>query len=163
MVKTEGVSLFSQQHKPSEIKSLKNAKSCYRPDFQFFIIFVKVTEAGQVRSWGQDGRGEPHIWRALVEKTCESDGKTLIQVCECITNGESCLTDTKTASVPGKAVTLGQKSQFYSLLSSWPCSTSPLSVLIPLENCQVILPYQSHTVQHLFPPKCHLCLFLLYI
>lgn len=45
-VKTEGVSLFSQQQKPSEIKFLKNAKSHYGPDSQVFIIFVKVTEAG---------------------------------------------------------------------------------------------------------------------
>lgn len=45
MVKTEGVSMFSQQHKSSEIKSLKNAKSCNGHDSQFFIIFVNITEA----------------------------------------------------------------------------------------------------------------------
>lgn len=37
-----------------------------------------------------------------MERNHESDGKTPIQVCGWITNGELCLTDIKTASVPGK-------------------------------------------------------------
>lgn len=46
-------------------------------------------------------KGALHL-KSFNEKNHDSDGKTPIQVCGCIKNGESCLTDIKTASVPGK-------------------------------------------------------------
>lgn len=68
----------------------------------FSLFLLTLQRLGRSGHGAKMAEGSPTFEELQWKEPYESDGKTPIQVYECITNGESRLTDIKTASVPGK-------------------------------------------------------------
>lgn len=106
-------------------------------------------------------RGAPRL-KSFNGKNYESDGKTPILVCGCITDGESCLTDIRTASVPGKQL---PKAKSHSSILYSPAGHVPLPFKCT-DSFRKLSGYSALSIIHCstpFFPPINLCLFLLYI